>query len=428
MEMIKEEIMKKLLISITVLMLVASCTESGRIDQIDPADYVPQQVTITSVRRVAGGAIIKYALPDDINLRGVRAEYNRSGEDVYTQVSKYVDSLKVEGYSDTQTHTVQIYGIGKNGRKSAPLSLDITPGQPTIQKIRLSLSETFGGVRLIMQGNEDNESIAMTILKDDNVREFGMDPSEMTWDEVFTYYTNGQEVAFTRYGLDDTQRIYGICARDRWMNYSDTTYFLLTPYLEEELENSFWRIYNLPGDETDCLEGKYQFTRLFDGKWSDNNGCAGFTRGLRFKQLTIDMGYTATFSRMRLQPRGVNQSLSSGFTPWRWQIWGSMAPNPDGSMDDSWYLLGDFTQYKPSGLAADGSFGVLMDEDTEYFVNNNDYEFAQTDKILDPQRETRFIRLVMLDSYNTYFNEFDDEPTNVYYLIGELMMWGQKRD
>ncbi len=425
--MINDGIMKKIIYIIMALILLASCTEAGRIDQVDTADYVPQQVSVTSVRRVAGGAIIKFALPDDINLRGVRAEYNRSGEEVYTQVSKYVDSLKVEGYSDTLLHTVNLYGIGKNGRKSEPVALDFKPGKSTIQKIILKLSETFGGVRLIMEGNEDNESLAMTIIKDDNVADFGKDPSEMTWDEVFTYYTNGQEVAFTRYGLDSTPRIYGICARDRWLNYSDTTYFLLTPYLEEELENSFWRIYNLPGDETQCLEGKYQFTCLFDGKWSDNGGCAGFTKGTRFKQLTIDMGYSASLSRMRLQPRGTNQSLTSGFTPWRWQIWGSMAPNPDGSMDESWYMLGDFTQYKPSGLAPDGSFGTLMDEDTYYFLYNNDYEFAQTETILDPQRETRFIRLVMLDSHSTYFEEFDEEPTNVYYLIGELMLWGQKK-
>lgn len=418
--------MKKILI-ITAAFMAFSCTEAGRIDQVDTADYVPQQISITSVKRVAGGAIIKYALPNDVNLRGVRAEYKRGAEDIFTQVSKYVDTIKVEGFSDTLEHAVNIYSVGKNGRMSEPVPVNLKPGLPAIQKINLTLTETFGGIRLVLEGNEDNANLAMTIIKDDNVDDFGKEPSEMEWEEVFTYYTNGEEEAFTRYGLDTTKRIYGICARDRWLNYSDTTYFLLAPYHEEELVNSLWRIYNLPGDETLCLEGKYQFSRLFDGRWDENTYCAGFTRGLRSKMLTIDMGYTASFSRMRMQPRGVSQDLSSAFTAWRWQIWGSMAPNPDGSLDDSWYLLGDFTQKKPSGFSPDGSIGVITEEDKEFFRNSNDYEFLQTDKILDPQRPTRFIRLVMVDSYNTFFKEFDEEPTNVYYLIGELLMWGQKK-
>lgn len=418
--------MKKIII-IAVTFLAFSCTETGRIDQVDTDDYVPAQVSVSSVKRVAGGAVIKYNLPDDVKLRAVRAEYSRSGENVFTQASKFVDTLKVDGFSDTLGHDVKLYSVGKNGRISEPVSVNVTPGLPTIRKVSLNLTETFGGIRLLMQGNEDHASLAMTILKDDNVEDFGKKPSEIEWEEVFTYYTSGENVAFTRYGLDTLKRIYGVCARDRWMNYSDTLYFLLAPYHEEQLENSFWKIYSLPGDETQCLEGKYQFSRFFDGRWDSNNYCAGFTKGLRHKMLTIDMGYTASLSRMRLQPRSTGQALTSAFTAWRWQIWGSMNPNPDGSFDDSWYLLGNFTQYKPSGLAADGSFGTLTDEDTEYFLNNNDYEFLPSDEILDPQRKTRFIRFVTLDNYSTFFNKYDEEPTNIYYLIGELMMWGTKQ-
>jgi len=418
--------MKKIYL-ITLAFLAFSCTETGRIDQVDTEEYIPEQVTISSVRRVSGGAIVKFNLPDDTRLRAVRAEYTRSGEFAYTQVSKFVDSLKVEGFSDTLDHEVKIYSIGKNGKMSDPLSLNFRPGLPAIKKVSLLLTETFGGIRLLMAGNEDNASLALTILKDDNVEDFGKEPSQMKWDEVYTYYTSGEDGAFTRYGLDTLTRIYGICARDRWLNYSDTTYFLLSPYREESLDNMYWKIYNLPGDETQCLEGKYFFPRLFDGKWDTSTYSAGFTKGLRHKTITIDMGYTAAFSRMRMQPRGEKQALTSTFTAWRWQIWGSMNPNPDGSFDDSWYLLGDFTQKKVSGLNPDGSFGTLTDEDTQYFLYNNDYEFAETEEIPNPQRETRFIRLVLLDSYTTYFNEFDEEPTNVYYLIGELLMWGQKK-
>ncbi len=418
--------MKKIIILLFALAAI-SCTELGRIDQVDNSDYIPAQVTVKSVRSLSGGAVIRYALPEDVNLRGVRAEYERAGETVFTQVSKYVDSLKVDGFSDTESHEVLLYSVGKNNRLSAPVSVDVVPGLPPLKKVKMSLKETFGGIRLLMEGNVDNAALAITILQDSNLDDFGNEPSDMEWEEVFTYYTSGPEASFTRYGLDTQSRIYGVYARDRWLNYSDTVYFKLTPLEEESLPSSFWKEYYLPGDETEWLEGKYDFKRLWDGAWDSNTYSAGFSRGPRRKTYTIDMGYVASFSRMRMQPRTSTGNLGSGYVPWRWQIWGSMDPSPSGQFDDSWYLLGDFTQKKLSGLDQDGSLGTITAEDAEYFKNTNDYEFLQTDEILDPQRETHFIRLVLLDSVTSYFTEYEEEPNNILYVIGELMFWGKKQ-
>ena len=419
--------MKNIFILVAVSLMAFSCTESARIDQEDTEDYIPEQVVPFSVDRISGGAIVKYLLPDDTRLRGVRAEYSRSGETIFTQSSKYVDSIRIEGLSDTLEHVVNLYSIGKNGRLSEPVPVTFRPGMPPIRKVSFGLTETFGGVRLVMTGNVDHAALALTILKDDNLEDFGKDPSDMQWDEVFTYYSSAEELSATRYGLDTLKRIYGVCARDRWLNYSDTTYVVLAPYHEEELVNSFWKLYYLPGDETECLEGKYALTRLYDGRWDGNNYAAGFTRGPRQRMVTIDMGYTASFSRMRLQPRANSHKLNHSFTCWRWQIWGSTNPNPNGSLDDSWYLLGDFTQVKPSGFAPDGSMGTITEEDAEHFQNNNDYQFDASDEILDPQRPCRYFRLVTLHSTSTFFGEYEEEPNDVYYIFGEILMWGTKK-
>ena len=419
--------MKKIIIMASAVLLALSCTEMGRLDQTDSSDSIPLQVSITEIRPTSGGAILKFALPDDLNLRGVRAEYKLGDKDVFTQVSKYVDSLKVEGFADTLSHTVRVYSFGKNRKMSAPVVVDVKPAPPATMKVRFTLKDTFGGIRMIMNGNDDNTSLAITILQDNNLEDFGKDPSDMEWEELYTYYTEGSDVAFTRYGLDTQTRIFGVFARDRWMNFSDTTYFQLTPLKEEYLDNSLWKIYTLPGDETECLQGTYQFHYMFDGKWSGNKETAGIKHGGLKRMLTVDMGYTASLSRMRMQPRGTNP-MTSAWTPWHWQIWGSMDPNPDGSFDGSWYLLGDFEQYKPSGFNPDGSFGTLTEEDNQYFFNNNDYEFVQSDNVADPQREARYFRLVFLQNYTYYFREPpEEEPTNVYYLVGELMFWGQKK-
>ena len=420
--------MRKTLILLFIAFGAIACTELGRIDQVDTADYVPEQVTVTSIRQISGGAIIKFAFPDDIHLRGVRAEYDRNGEQVFTQVSKYVDSLKVEGFSDTQVHQIKLFSLGKNNKLSDPVTVDFSPGVPALKKIRMSLYETFGGLRLVMQGNEDNAALALTLLQDSNLEEFGMDPSQMKWEELYTYYTSGQDATLTRYGLDTLTRIYGVYARDRWMNYSDTVYFRLKPLKEDELPRSNWKQYHLPGDETQPLEGKYFFERFWDGAWNGNNYSAGFSVGARRKTFTIDMGYTASFSRMRMQPNNTGSNhIGLSYNPYHWQIWGSMDPNPNGEFDESWYLLGDVIQVKLSGLNPDGSMGTETAEDNEYFLYHNDYEFVSSETILNPQRETRFIRLVVLDNAASYFRVYEEEPNNIKYIIGELMFWGTLR-
>lgn len=418
--------MKKIFL-LSIILLAVSCVETGRLDQVDNSDYVPMQVTVKSVQPISGGAIIKYSLPDDINLRGVRAEYVRGGNTVFSEASIFVDSLKIEGFADTQSHTVKLYSFGRNERSSEPVPVDFVPEPSATTKLHFNMADAFGGIRLEMDGNEDRASLAITIIQDSNLDDFGKDPSEMNWEEVFTYYTSGPDASFTRYGLDTLTRIYGVYARDRFLNYSDTTYFKLTPLDEQYLDNKQWRIYPLPGDETKCLQDMYKFEYLFDGKWIENRECGAVTYGGLRRTLTIDMGYTASLSRMRMYPRNRN-TMRSNWTPWKWQIWGSTDPNPDGSFDDSWYLLGDFEQYKPSGFAADGTIGTITTEDEDYFFNNNDYSFVETDEIPYPQKPTRYFRIVFLKNYTYYFlGEPEQEPTDVFYLVGEIMMWGKKR-
>ena len=93
--------MKKIIFIFITVLTLAACSDrlGGRIDQL--ADVpVPGKVTVTSVRSIAGGAVIKVAIPDDENLKGIVAEYERNGVVVNSKISRYVDSLTVEGFAD----------------------------------------------------------------------------------------------------------------------------------------------------------------------------------------------------------------------------------------------------------------------------------------------------------------------------------------
>ena len=64
---------------------------------------VPKPAEVTEVIGIPGGAVIKVKIPNDDNIKGIVATYERNGEIVNTKISRYLDSLIVVGYADTLT-------------------------------------------------------------------------------------------------------------------------------------------------------------------------------------------------------------------------------------------------------------------------------------------------------------------------------------
>ena len=75
---------------------------------------------VTSVRPIAGGTVLKFKIPDDDNLKGVEAVYTRNGSEVNTRVSRYVDSLVVEGFADSLEHEVKVYSSTPTQQSRSP--------------------------------------------------------------------------------------------------------------------------------------------------------------------------------------------------------------------------------------------------------------------------------------------------------------------
>ena len=420
--------MKKRIITVLGLLSTAAfaifgCAEEGRIDQIDPNAPAPSKVTVTQVISKPGGAVIKYSIPDDDNIMGVQVTYERNGEECRNMSSRYVDSLIVEGLGDTTPRPAKVQSIAVNGKLSDPTEITIAPEVPMVKTAKLSLSETFGGIIINMDGNEEESDLAIVLMADSLLTEDGKRAYEMEWQDLYTFHTSSKKGTFIRHDIESKPQIFGAYLRDRWGNASDTLYKIITPLYEEELPYSTWRNALLP---TDCGERntKYRFTNMFDR--STSTFFYTPIEGPVVRWFTLELGYTAQLSRMRLMP-SKNSFDYRGVYPQHWQVYGSMDPNPDGSWDDSWFLLKDVRTYKPSGYTGDGgAVGDITAEDQEWFRTISEYTFEASEDVPNPQRPVRYLRFKFLRNFNTFLVEYEDESAaTTYYGVDDLYLWGQ---
>ena len=430
---------------ITVLLalfLAASCATDlgGRIDQYANVP-IPSPVTVTGVRPITGGAVIKVSIPDDPHLKGVVAVYERAGVEVNTKISRYVDSLFVEGYADTQEHTVNVYSFNVNEERSAAVPVKFTPLPPAILTVKASIAESFGGVKVHIENNTSRSDLAICILKDDDLSDYGKKLSEMKWTEVTTLFTASEDIFLSRRGLEPKEAIFGLYLRDHWGNVSDTLTAILTPIVESKLDtvkvngklHYVFKNANLGDDNCKSTNpGYYPVEALWDGSGLSSipHFFVSEESGPSPTWLTIDLGNKARLSRITTLPR-IGYVIYGGGAVRDYEFGGSMAPtgeavpptadNPYG-FDDSWFCLGKFTQAKPSGYLSNGLPGDITPEDSQVYNDGNDFE-------LDPVQyprcndEVRYLRVVFFNTFSTF--EFGHYTKNRQVQTGEVTPFGQ---
>lgn len=430
---------------ITVLLalfLAASCATDlgGRIDQYANVP-IPSPVTVTGVRPITGGAVIKVSIPDDPHLKGVVAVYERAGVEVNTKISRYVDSLFVEGYADTQEHTVNVYSFNVNEERSAAVPVKFTPLPPAILTVKASIAESFGGVKVHIENNTSRSDLAICILKDDDLSDYGKKLSEMKWTEVTTLFTASEDIFLSRRGLEPKEAIFGLYLRDHWGNVSDTLTAILTPIVESKLDtvkvngklHYVFKNANLGDDNCKSTNpGYYPVEALWDGSGLSSipHFFVSEESGPSPTWLTIDLGNKARLSRITTLPR-IGYVIYGGGAVRDYEFWGSMAPtgeavpptadNPYG-FDDSWFCLGKFTQAKPSGYLSNGLPGDITPEDSQVYNDGNDFE-------LDPVQyprcndEVRYLRVVFFNTFSTF--EYGHYTKNRQVQTGEVTPFGQ---
>ena len=436
--------MKKTIIILFAAFALVSCSDKlgGRIDQ--PANVpVPGKVTVTGVRSIAGGAVIRVSIPDDENLKGIVAEYERHGALVNAKISRYVDSLTVEGFADTNPHKVTLYAFNVNEERSEGTEVSINPLVPAIQTVHPTMMGSYGGVKVRVEGNESRSDLAICILRDPDPSHYGKPVSEMRLTEVTTLFTSSNNISLSRRGIEPVEALFGMYVRDHWGNMSDTTFYVLTPLVEVKLDTVL-TFKNAAIADDNCPSANTSYYPI-ESLW-DGSGLSEVPHFFASSEsnpspcwLTIDLGLgqrTVSLSRITTLPR-IGYVIFGGGAVRDYEFWGSLGnPNADGTyskptgkvveenehgFDDTWFCLGKFTQAKPSGYLDNGMPGTITAEDRDTYNAGNDFEL-NSDEYPHCNDPLRYLRVVFANTFTTF--ELGHNATNRQVQTGEVTPFG----
>ena len=381
-------------------MLVAlGLSGCAKVDVNGPKSFgaKPGPVTQYTVTGLNGAAKIEFKVPDITDLLYVKAVYKLSSGKTYeAKSSLYKNYLVVEGFEKEGSYPVTLYAVAKGEVYSDPTDIRVDVLTPPYMMARnsMELKPTFGGVYANFT-NETSADLSVSLLEKNEKGE---------WVEKYTHYTSEVHPNFSVRGYDTIPTEFGIFVKDQWGNRSDTLVKTLLPIFEEQIPTATWRKYQLPGDQTDAHPSIPSW--VFENMWDGTHNATVFFHTAPLLPLwpstfTIDLGLTATLSRTRIYPHTGLAFASNSLK--LFEIYGSNAPNPDGSWD-GWTKLGLFEVIKPSGAP----LGTVTAADAAAAAAGFDFEFPAD---ISPYRYIRFQILSVWGGTQSVS-------------IDELMLWG----
>jgi hypothetical protein len=352
-------------------------------------------VSDVKVENTAGGARLTYTLPDDEDLLYVKAVYLRNGEVCESRTSLYKDTLKVEGFGDTQPREVKIMAVDRSQNESAPVSVTVEPLEPPVITIgkSLSLETNFGGIDVTWE-NSNRAEVSVVVLQEDD--------SFMEYIPVETFYSSRADGKGAVRGMDTIPYNLGVYVQDHWGNRSEVKHFELTPLFETLFDRLKFRDASLPNDGPH-YGSPWVLSRLWDGIWGSDTGYSSMAgRGIWPQSITIDMGVLGRISRVRVYQRvGYNFAFGGGNMK-LFEVWGCETLDPSGEWD-SWTKLMDCESVKPSGLPLEEN----TNEDNEVARDGEDF----VNSPLNPK--VRYIRIRVLSTWSPGDN-FQTAEIQVY--------------
>ena len=279
---------------------LAACADNADLNEPAGSTTSPAQVLNATVKNLPGAAIIYYDLPDDQNLKYVRASYKVDNMVRTVNASFYTDSLVVEGFPTKGEYDIELYSVSYGEVVSSPLVVKVNPDTPPYQKVRGTLvsAETFGGIRVNFD-NPEKAKLGLGVIKKQ---------AEGIWTQVYMHYTEAKGGDFYVRGLDAVTTDFGIFVRDRWGHLSDTLYVTETPLYEEQCDKSLFRKMALPTDSYEChswneVTKGNDMTRLWDGITDADPCFQTKTTTVMPQWFTFDMGENYKLSRFVMVSR-----------------------------------------------------------------------------------------------------------------------------
>jgi hypothetical protein len=231
-----------------------------------------------------------------------------------------------------------------------------------------------------------------------------------------TFYTSASKGTFSYRGLDTIPGKYAVYLRDRWNNLSDTLEQTVKPMYEEFIPKKTFEEVHLPTDTYQPIEGRVQYgvKSAWDGIINDPNTMLATQSTSPIPQwFTIELGVTIIPSRLKVFHRA-DESWIRGNVK-KFELYGSMNPNPDGSWDSSWIPLGKFEAVPPSG----GTGSSITQADKDYATKEGiDFDVEVNDFAPDPFGPIRYIRFKTTETC-------DGPMVSGSVWINELSFWGQ---
>ncbi len=172
-----------------------------------------------------------------------------------------------------------------------------------------------------------------------------------------------------------------------------------------------WVAKPLPGDMG--MNGSFPLPNLWDGNtWNFMHSVDPISLPGTF---TWDMGIKAKLSRMVIWPRRDNDDRWTRGQPRVFEIYGSLDPNPNGSLDDSWTLLGKFVCVQPSGNGIATPWQPPTGEDIALSDRGIEFKFV-AEGGANPDATARYIRFRSIEHFNPA------RPPRI--LLAEISFWG----
>ncbi|MFC7524253.1 DUF5000 domain-containing lipoprotein [Parapedobacter sp. GCM10030251] len=361
--------MKKLFIKYrTILLALLVCLQTCEEETHQPIGSdksKPRGITHATVENLPGGARIRYDVPNDQSLLYVKALYEiRPGVGQEAKSSFYTNSVEVNGFGRAGTYPVTLIAVGRNGEESQPFEVEVEPTTPPVEQAftTLDIQENWGGATVYME-NQYEAELTVEVVTPDSFGNLAI---------AETFYTKMKNARMPVRGFDPEPRTFGVVLKDHWGNRSDTVFKEVTPWFEEFIPKPFAKV-DLPTDYSAAHNnGTAVLERIWDDSQSENDFVTVPGHGLP-QWFTFDLKATVQLSRLVLFKRlSANFLYNSGAVK-RWEIYGSNNPNPDGSFDDSWVLLGECESIKPSGLPA----GENTEEDRAYAAAGEEFLFPE---------------------------------------------------
>lgn len=381
--------MKNLFIFLCLILLL-SCEDDFKHEPIGgKGNSIPNPVANAHVlRNTPGGAVIKYDLPNDVDVLYVKAEFtSSSGKLRDVKSSAYVDTLEIRGLGDTDARTVKLYTVSRKENISEPVEVTINPMTPPIEKIRNSLEVAvdFGGFLLQYQDNDVKEEVSIYILKQAEEAE------ELIEHQIL--YTSLESDTLAVRGLPAEENTFGVFVRDRWDNISDTLFFTMMPWREDYLDKKLMRYISVAGDVTWNNYSGGANNRAYDDIIGNGNYIhTPFPEEFPHRY-TLDLGVDVQLSRFLLWQRPGSDVLYQHGAPKHFRIYGRADDPGAGNNNDpldGWILLTECRSFKPSGLP----LGQNSAEDEAYAAAGEEFSFPRD---IPP---VRYIRLETLESWS----------------------------